>query len=51
MLSMLVIVLRFYGITAQDGCLRKRQIALVLSSSICDDIAGHTSECLGWIKA
>jgi hypothetical protein len=51
MLSMLVIVLRFHRITAQDGCLRKRQIALVLSSSIRDDIAGPTSECLGWIKA
>ena len=44
MLSMLVIVLRFYGITAQDGCLRKRHIALVLSSSIRQDIA---SEYLG----
>jgi hypothetical protein len=47
MLSMLVIVLRFHRITAQDGCLRKRHIALVLSPSICQDIAGPTSECLG----
>ena len=47
MLSMLVIVLRFYRVTAQDGCLRKRQIALVLSSSIRQDIAGSAPECLG----
>ena len=47
MLSMLVIVLRFHGIAAQDGCLRKRHIALVLSSSIRQDIAGSTSEYLG----
>ena len=47
MLSMLVIVLRFHGITAQDGCLRKRHIALVLSSSIRQDIASSTSEYLG----
>ena len=45
MLSMLVIVLRFHRIAAQEGCLRKRNIALVLSSSIRQDIAGPTSEC------
>jgi hypothetical protein len=47
MLSMLVIVLRFHRITAQDGCLRKRHIALVLSSSIRQDIASATLEYLG----
>jgi hypothetical protein len=47
MLSMLVIVLRFHSITAQDGCLRKRHIALVLSSGIRQDIAGTTSGYLG----
>jgi hypothetical protein len=47
MLSMLVIVLRFHRITAQDRCLCKPHIALVLSSSIRQDIAGSTSERLG----
>jgi hypothetical protein len=37
MLSVLVIVLRFHRI---PGCLRKRQITLVLSSGIGQDIAG-----------
>jgi hypothetical protein len=46
-LSMLVIVLRFHRITAQNGCLRERHIALVLSSSIRQDIAASTSESLG----
>jgi len=47
MLSMLVIVLRFHRITAQDGCLRKRHIALVLSFSIRQNVAASTSEWLG----
>jgi hypothetical protein len=47
MLSMLVIVLRFHRVTAQDGCLRKRHIALVLPSSIRQDIAGSAPEYLG----
>jgi len=47
MLSMLVIVLRFHRIAAQDGCLRKRHIALVLSSGIRRDIARSTSDYLG----
>jgi hypothetical protein len=51
MLSMLIIILRLHRITAQDGRLRKRQIALVLSSSVRQDIAGATSEDLGWIRA
>ena len=47
MLSMLVIVLRFNRIAAQDRCLRKRHVAFVLSSGIRRDIAGSTSEYLG----
>jgi len=50
MLSMLVIVLRLYCITAQDGCLCKRYIALVLSSSISQNIATSTPELLGRIR-
>jgi len=47
MLSVLVVVLRFYRITAQDGCLRKRQITLILSSSIRQNITASTPELLG----
>ena len=47
MLSMLVIVLRFNRVAAQDGCLRKRHIAFVLSSGIRQDIAGSTSKYSG----
>jgi hypothetical protein len=47
MLSVLVIILRFDRITAQDGCLSKRHIALVLSPRIRQDITGAAAECLG----
>jgi hypothetical protein len=47
MFSMLVIILRFDRITAQDGCLSKCHIALVLSPRIRRDIATAASEWLG----